>query len=274
MAPPLAPAWRLTATVRAGEAGVTSTGAPPSALYCACQWRRARWMASAPAAMASLPAKGRLAVGCDADLVAFDPDETYVVQVPCYDLEDGLRALARTAGASLKAVMLAAHVKVLSQLTAQPEFSAGLVCDARPEMAGADRVYGMFINTLPFGVDRHAGTWRELVGRVFAREVQLWPHRRYPLPAIQQDAGGQRVVDVYFNYQDFRQVDTGIVDYRASIDNSQVKNHLTSDIGGLVGSGVGTFDKRSWWGKPDANLLGSSEPRTERRRGCRPRPRP
>ena len=38
-----------------------------------------RWMASAPAALASLPAKGRLAAGCDADLVAFDPDETYVV---------------------------------------------------------------------------------------------------------------------------------------------------------------------------------------------------
>jgi len=39
----------------------------------------ARWMASAPAALAGLPAKGRLAVGYDADLAAFDPDETYVV---------------------------------------------------------------------------------------------------------------------------------------------------------------------------------------------------
>jgi allantoinase len=39
----------------------------------------ARWMASAPAALAGLTAKGRLAVGGDADMVAFDPGETYVV---------------------------------------------------------------------------------------------------------------------------------------------------------------------------------------------------
>ena len=38
-----------------------------------------RWMAAAPASLAGLAAKGRLAPGCDADLVAFDPDESYIV---------------------------------------------------------------------------------------------------------------------------------------------------------------------------------------------------
>ena len=40
----------------------------------------ARWMSAAPARLAGLPAKGALAVGRDADLVAFDPDETHVVE--------------------------------------------------------------------------------------------------------------------------------------------------------------------------------------------------
>ena len=39
----------------------------------------ARWMAAAPAALAGLSAKGRIAIGCDADLAAFDPEESFVV---------------------------------------------------------------------------------------------------------------------------------------------------------------------------------------------------
>jgi allantoinase len=45
----------------------------------ACLADVARWMAAAPARIAGLAAKGRIAVGCDADLVAFAPDDEFVV---------------------------------------------------------------------------------------------------------------------------------------------------------------------------------------------------
>jgi allantoinase len=38
-----------------------------------------RWMAEQPAQLAGLSSKGRIAVGADADLVAFAPDETFIV---------------------------------------------------------------------------------------------------------------------------------------------------------------------------------------------------
>jgi allantoinase len=38
-----------------------------------------RWMAARPAQLVGLAHKGRIAVGCDADLVAFAPDASFVV---------------------------------------------------------------------------------------------------------------------------------------------------------------------------------------------------
>ena len=134
-----------------------------------------------------------------------DPDgpSAYSVLVPFGDVGTDLRALARLAGASLKSVLLAAHVAVWRAIAGAEPFHSGLVCNGRTEVDGGDRVAGMFLNPVPFVAPSGAATWRDLIRAVFDEEVELWPHRRFPLPEMQRVFGdGGRLLDVAFNYLD------------------------------------------------------------------------
>ncbi|MFJ8852545.1 amino acid adenylation domain-containing protein [Streptomyces sp. NPDC102437] len=147
-------------------------------------------------------------------------DERYRIDIPLGDVEPGLRALATAAEVPYKSVLHAAHSKVLSLLTGAERFRGGMVADARPEEAGAERVSGMYLNSVPFPYERTAATWGELAQQVFAREVELWPHRRYPMPAMRRPGGESHLIDVLFHYLDFHQVDTELIDIMASRDDS------------------------------------------------------
>ncbi|MFD7622531.1 amino acid adenylation domain-containing protein, partial [Streptomyces sp. NPDC059802] len=142
---------------------------------------------------------------------------TFSVEVSLHDIQDRIRAAARAADVPVKSVLLATHLKVLSQLTEEDSFHSGLVCDARPEAPGAEQVIGMYLTTLPIGFRRGADSWRELIQQVFAEETALWPNRRFPLPEVQREAGHGRLIDVFFNYLDFRQVDTDLMDMSSSV---------------------------------------------------------
>jgi amino acid adenylation domain-containing protein/non-ribosomal peptide synthase protein (TIGR01720 family) len=158
------------------------------------------------------------------------------------DIEDELRALAARVGAPLKSVLVAAYLKVLSQLTHEPAFHTGLVLHGRPEVLGAELVFGMYLNTLPFPFRNADGSWDDLVARVFATETDMWSHRTYPMPAIQQNfGGGARLLQSMFIYLDFDQIDHDLVDYTASIDDSPTEFPLAVAVRvGHVGFTVDT----------------------------------
>ncbi|MET9896956.1 condensation domain-containing protein, partial [Streptomyces sp. NPDC006465] len=158
-------------------------------------------------------AKFELPSGWSGDLTPGGAAHT--VRVPLADLAPALRAAASDTGTSLKAVLHAAHLKVMSLLTPEESFHTGLVCSGRPEILGAERVYGMYLNTVPFAFRSGARTWRELVRQVYDQEAALWPHRRYPMPVMQRElADGTRLLDVRFSYLDLKdaQAESDIVD--------------------------------------------------------------
>ncbi|MEV6596753.1 condensation domain-containing protein [Actinoplanes sp. NPDC051346] len=147
-----------------------------------------------------------------------EPEERYQHTVAFHDLEDALRRLATQTQTSLKAVLLAAHLTVMSAVSESQAFHTGLVCDARPEMVGAERVPGMYLNTLPFALPIGAGTWAELIRKVYDELTVMWPHRRLPMQVIQQElAQGTRLIEVMFNYLDFHQVDKDAIGWEATV---------------------------------------------------------
>ena len=137
------------------------------------------------------------------------------------DLDAQVRALADATGASRRSVLLAAHIAVWRAVAGDDPFLLATVVNSRPEVDGGDAVRGMFLNTLPFAAPTAAGTWRELVRQVFAEELAVWPHRRYPLPALQRSHGaGDRLIEISFNYIDFHVLDRDAVDVAGSVDVS------------------------------------------------------
>jgi non-ribosomal peptide synthetase component F/acyl carrier protein len=149
------------------------------------------------------------------------PRERYQHLVYFRDIDDDLRRLAHQTRTSMKAVLLAAHLKVMSMITAREDFFTGLVCDARPEVAGAEQVFGMYLNTVPFAMPRGARTWGELVRAVYDSLTDMWPHRVYPMQAIQQEfAHRGRLLEAFFNYLDFHQVDQDMVDEDQTLNDN------------------------------------------------------
>lgn len=116
---------------------------------------------------------------------------------------DALKELARSAGAPLKSVLLAAHLKVMSLMTAQEDVITGLLCNGRPEIKGGEQVLGIFLNAVPFRLPVTGGSWIDLARRAFAAEQELAPSRRYPLAELQRRQGGRPLFETVFNFTHF-----------------------------------------------------------------------
>jgi amino acid adenylation domain-containing protein len=137
-----------------------------------------------------------------------------------------LRDVARLSRVPLKAVLLAAHVKVLSLVTGSPDVVVGLTANGRLEEEGGTDACGLFVNTVPFRMELPDGSWRELIRAVFDTENELLPHRRYPMAALQRELGGSQLVETNFVYTDFQQLEAAGEDVPAGPAGDVARTHF------------------------------------------------
>ncbi|WP_225824766.1 non-ribosomal peptide synthetase [Streptomyces naphthomycinicus] len=137
--------------------------------------------------------------------------EARVHEVPLPEgLGERLRAVAAEARVPVKAVMFAAHARVLSLLSGRGRVVTGLVGNGRPETADGDQVVGLFLNTLPLVVDVTGATWIELARRIHAAESGALPHRRYPLARMLQDLRRPQFFETVVDHRSFRSYDMAL----------------------------------------------------------------
>ncbi len=123
------------------------------------------------------------------------------------EVSNGLKRLAQSIEVPLKSVLLAAHMKVLSLLTAHSDVITGLLINGRPEKADGERILGAFLNTVPLRMELSGATWTDLAYRAFAAENDLLPFRRYPIQELQRVHGAEQLFDTVFNYTHFHVTD-------------------------------------------------------------------
>ncbi|MEH6421144.1 amino acid adenylation domain-containing protein [Pseudomonas sp. CGJS7] len=118
-----------------------------------------------------------------------------------------LQGLAETIGVPLKTALLAVHLRAIAQVDAlrgEGVATTGLVVNGRPELAGAEDVAGLFLNTLPLALHRDPDDAGALLRHVFAQEQEILAHRRYPLVELLRVSQREALFDNVFNYTDFR----------------------------------------------------------------------
>lgn len=117
------------------------------------------------------------------------------------DVWSGLERAAAALRVPIKSLCLAAHARALGRIQGITELATGLVTNGRPEVDGADRIVGLFLNTVPLVLPTE-GAWPELARAALDAERAMVPHRWYPLAAMTSAHGGP-LFDVTFNFTHF-----------------------------------------------------------------------
>jgi amino acid adenylation domain-containing protein/FkbM family methyltransferase/non-ribosomal peptide synthase protein (TIGR01720 family) len=130
-----------------------------------------------------------------------------------------LRHMARQRGVTLNTVVQAAWALLLGRLTGRDDVIFGIAVSGRPaELAGVERMIGLFINTQPLRVRIDPGqSFASLLARIQETQSQMLAVQHVGLADIQRAAGQAELFDnilVFDNYpldvEAFSMIDAGL----------------------------------------------------------------
>jgi amino acid adenylation domain-containing protein len=117
-------------------------------------------------------------------------------------LQDAARQLAVSRGLPMKSLLLTAHCVTLQRLSGETDVTTGLVTHGRPGRVGSEVAAGLFLNTIPIRLNEIATTYLDAVEHIAKFERASHRYRRYPLQAMQCDAG-RPLFSTAFNFVNY-----------------------------------------------------------------------
>ena len=130
------------------------------------------------------------------------PTKVQTLRSPLAGLSNPLQALAQAQKATMRDVLLAAHLRVCAFIEGQKTASTTFSTNGRLEVPGGDEVAGLFVNVAPICIPLENQTAAQLINEVKSEQQKLIRHRRFPFAKIVQEQGTP-VSDIHFNYVHF-----------------------------------------------------------------------
>ncbi|MBB6255445.1 condensation domain-containing protein, partial [Nitrospirillum iridis] len=142
------------------------------------------------------------------------------------DLTAALTQMARRQGLTLSTVMQGAWALLLAHLTGSLDVVFGITVAGRPpEMAGMDRMIGLFINTVPLRLRMRPGeTVSDLLHRLQEEQSRLLAHRHLPLSDIQELANLGELFDTLLVFENYP-VEASVEDPVPGLKVALAENH-------------------------------------------------
>ncbi|MDR3658874.1 MAG: amino acid adenylation domain-containing protein, partial [Mycobacterium sp.] len=142
------------------------------------------------------------------------------------DISRAVSELARSRRTTANTVLQAAYAQLLCWLTGRHDVVFGTTVSGRPaEVAGADSMVGLFINTLPVRADITATTTAaELLDQLQGEYNDTLDHQHLALGEIHRVTGQDQLFDTLFAFENYP-VDTEALSAEAELTVTDVATH-------------------------------------------------